>query len=168
MKKTGTKVSIRTLWGLAKSPELSLDDEDLYSLVERETGKDSLRALTQGELDRVARILENQKEQGKRQTAGQKSYERGRPETAAQRHKIYRLTQELGWAENPKRIQGFIQSLFGKGDTVRVCRLEWLTREQCSIVIEALKKMAERKGKEDGEKEVPAADEPGEGGKGTG
>ena len=48
MRKQGTKVSIRTLWGLAKSPELSLDDEDLYSLVERETGKDSLRALTRG------------------------------------------------------------------------------------------------------------------------
>lgn len=65
MRKQGTKVSIRTLWGLAKSPELSLDDEDLYSLVERETGKDSLRALTQGELDRVAQILEIQKDQGK-------------------------------------------------------------------------------------------------------
>lgn len=168
MRKQGTKVSIRTLWGLAKSPELSLDDEDLYSLVERETGKDSLRALTQGELDRVARILEIQKDQGKKQTAGQRSYGRGRPETAAQRRKIYCLTQELGWADNPKRIQGFIQSLFGKGDTVRVYRLEWLTREQCSIVIEALKKMAERKGQEDGEKEVSTDDAEGEGGTGAG
>ena len=101
MRKQGTKVSIRTLWGLAKSPELSLDDEDLYSLVERETGKDSLRALTQGELDRVAQILEIQKDQGKKQTAGQRSYGRGRPETAAQRRKIYCLTQEpcgsTGW-----------------------------------------------------------------------
>lgn len=170
MRKTGPRASIRMLWGLAKSPELSMDDEDLYSLVARETGKESLRALTQGELDRVAKILENQKDKAKVRETGQQAYghDRGRLDTAAQRRKIYRLTQELGWADNPKRIQGFIQSLFGKGDPVTVYRLELLTKGQCSTVIEALKKMVERKEKEDGSEEVQAHDPEAEGNPGTG
>lgn len=40
--------SIRTVWGIAKSPELRLEDEDLYAVVYRETGKESLRKLTGG------------------------------------------------------------------------------------------------------------------------
>ena len=38
--------SIKSLWGLSKSAELGLDDEALYSIIYRETGKDSMRKLT--------------------------------------------------------------------------------------------------------------------------
>ena len=41
--------SIKSLWGLSKSAELGLDDEALYSIIHRETGKDSMRKLTQNE-----------------------------------------------------------------------------------------------------------------------
>ena len=38
--RTGRKQpSIRTLWAIAKSPELHLTDEDLHAVVYRETGK---------------------------------------------------------------------------------------------------------------------------------
>ncbi len=151
MRSNRQAASIRTLWGLAKSPKLSLSDEELYQLVKRETGKDSLRTLTQGELNQVACELEKELDRRGRQEAADRADGQGRPETAAQRRKIYKLTQELGWADNPKRIQGFIRRLFaGKEDTVRIYRLEWLSREQCSLVIEALKQMAERKGIKDG------------------
>ena len=41
--RSGRKLpSIRTLWAIAKSPELGLTDEDLHGVVYRETGKGSL------------------------------------------------------------------------------------------------------------------------------
>ena len=49
--RTGRKQpSIRTLWAIAKSPELHLTDEDLHAVVYRETGKESMKMLTQGEV----------------------------------------------------------------------------------------------------------------------
>ena len=42
--------TIKMLWGLAKSPELSMTDEELHLLVSAHTGKDSIRALNKREL----------------------------------------------------------------------------------------------------------------------
>ena len=45
--RSGRKLpSIRTLWAIAKSPELGLTDEDLHGVVYRETGKGSMKQLT--------------------------------------------------------------------------------------------------------------------------
>lgn len=45
--RSGRKLpSIRTLWAIAKSPELRLSDEDLHGVVYRETGKESMKKLT--------------------------------------------------------------------------------------------------------------------------
>ena len=61
--RTGRKQpSIRTLWAIAKSPELHLTDEDLHAVVYRETGKESMKMLTQGEVNTVARVLQNMKD----------------------------------------------------------------------------------------------------------
>jgi len=54
--------SIRTLWAIAKSPELHLSDEDLHAVVFRETGKESMKKLSQGEINEVARVLQNMKD----------------------------------------------------------------------------------------------------------
>ena len=54
--------SIRTLWAIAKSPELGLTDEDLHAVVYRETGKESMKKLSQGEINTVARVLQNMKD----------------------------------------------------------------------------------------------------------
>ena len=47
---TRKPASIRTLWAIAKSPELHLSDEDLHAVVFRETGKESMKKLSQGDL----------------------------------------------------------------------------------------------------------------------
>ena len=67
--RSGRKLpSIRTLWAIAKSPELRLSDEDLHGVVYRETGKESMKKLTQGEITDVARVLQNMKDSAARST----------------------------------------------------------------------------------------------------
>ena len=61
-KKGRKQPSIRTLWAIAKSSELGMTDDDLHALVFRETGKESIRELTQGQINEVARVLQNMKD----------------------------------------------------------------------------------------------------------
>lgn len=132
--------SIRSIWGLAKSPQLHLSEEDLYALIFRETGKDSIKQLSQSQINDVVRVLQNLKDSvgGIKTTAKKRTDVGGQECTKALRRKIYMLTQELGWNDNGKRIHGFVKKLCS------VERLEWLTTRQCHQVIEALKKMVER------------------------
>ena len=138
--------SIKTLWAIAKSPELALSEDDLHAVVYRETGKESMRQLTQGEIKDLARVLQNMKDSTRplAQKPGKRTDEGGNPQTILQRRKIYMLTGALGWNDTPARLDGFIWRMF------RVSRLEWLTAAQCYKLIEALKKMAEREEKADG------------------
>ena len=134
--------SLRTLWGLAKSPELRLTDEDLHGLVYRETGKESMRTLTQGEVDKLARVLQNMKDGVKRDVNSKRTDEGGDPRTVRQRRKIYTLTEALGWNNDNRRINGFVKRM------THVDRIEWLTPAQANKVIEALKSMvAQKEGK---------------------
>lgn len=141
--RTGHKpASIRTLWAIAKSQELSLSDEDLHAVVYRETGKESMKMLTQGEVNTVARVLQNMKDGTQRPAQDKRTDEGGDPRTANQRRKIYALTETIGWNDDNKRINGLAKKMF------RVDRIEWLTMAQCNKLIEALKVMVERMGKE--------------------
>lgn len=126
--------SLRTVFGLAKSPELQLTDDELHWVCEAHTGKDSLAALNRRELQTLIRVLISMKDK-------QKKVRReaiGNSETAAQRRKIYMLTKELGW-EKQARVNGMCKKMFG------IERIEWLNHEQCSALIEALKSMVKRK-----------------------
>lgn len=137
--KTGRKQpSIRTLWAIAKSPELGLTDDDLHAVVYRETGKDSIRKLTQGELNTVVRVLQNMKDGIKKNAKTKRTDEGGNPRTVEQRRKIYALCEELGWNNDPRRIQGFVKRV------AHVDRLEWLSPEGCEKVIEGLKAILRR------------------------
>ncbi len=138
------QATIRMLWAIAKSPELNLDEENLYAVVSRETGKDSMTKLTQPELNQVARVLQGMKDRAGGRKPAKRTDEGGNPATTAQRRKIYALCGELGWNDNPNRIQGFVKRMSG------IDRIEWLNKKQCAVVIEALKKMAARRGEEDG------------------
>lgn len=131
--------SLRTLWAIAKSPELCLSEEDLHAVVYRETGKESMRKLTQGEVSRLARVLQNMKTSAGRRSDQEPAKEKGNPRTAAQRRKIYALCEELGWNDDPKRIQGFVKRV------THVDHLEWLDGPQCEKVIEGLKAILARK-----------------------
>lgn len=138
--------TIKTIWGLAKSPELALDDDTLYSIVYRETGKDSMRQLSQKEINKVCHALSALKDSAKGKGGSGRTDTGGNKLTKAKRQKIYRLTGELGWNNNNARINGFVKKMFG------VERLEWLNNEQCSKLIEMLKKMVEREtAKKDGD-----------------
>lgn len=134
------KPTIKTLWGIAKSAQLSLTDEELHLLVSAHTGKDSIRALTPGELRLMAGVLGSMKDAASRNEKGRKQA-RGNVGTANQRKKVHRLAEALGW-EKRSRIDGLCRKMFG------VERLEWLDYRQCSKLIEALKCMVER---EDGQ-----------------
>ena len=144
--RTGHKQpSIRTLWAIAKSPELHMTDEDLHAVVYRETGKESIKALTQGQINEVARVLQNMKDGISRSTRPKRTDEGGDARTIQQRRKIYALTESLGWNDNPQRIQGFVKRMTG------VDRLEWLNVAQCEKVIEGLKAILKRQERKEGE-----------------
>ena len=144
--RTGRKQpSIRTLWAIAKSPELHMTDEDLHAVVYRETGKESIKALTQGQINEVARVLQNMKDGASRSTRTKRTDEGGDVRTVQQRRKIYALTEQLGWNNNPQRIQGFVKRITG------VDRLEWLNVAQCEKVIEGLKAILKRQERKEGE-----------------
>lgn len=143
--KTGRKQpSIRTLWAIAKSPELGLTDDDLHAVVYRETGKDSIRKLSQGELNTVVRVLQNMKDGVKKNTHTKRTDEGGNPRTVEQRRKIYALCEELGWNNDPRRIQGFVKRV------AHVDRLEWMGPAQCEKVIEGLKAILRREKAKEG------------------
>lgn len=136
--------SIRTIWGIAKSPELRLDEDELYLLIARVTGKDSLRTLTQGEIDAVCAAL-RQMQGSARGVTQKRTDEGGNARTHGLRRKIYALTGVLGWNNNRARVDGLARRMFG------VEAIEWLTAAQCNKLIEALKKMIERQEAERGE-----------------
>lgn len=136
--------SIRTLWAIAKSPELGLSEEDLHAVVFRETGKESMKKLTQGEINTLARVLQNMKDGVQRDTRSKRTDEGGDPRTERQRRKIYALTEALGWNDDNRRVSGFAKRITG------VDRIEWLTVAQCEKVIEALKAMVARQQKKEG------------------
>lgn len=144
--RTGRKQpSIRTLWAIAKSPELHMTDEDLHAVVYRETRKESMKKLTQGEINTVARVLQNMKDSASGGTRAKRTDVGGDARTIQQRRKIYALTESLGWNDNPQRIQGFVKRMTG------VDRLEWLNVAQCEKVIEGLKAILKRQGQKEGQ-----------------
>lgn len=119
--------TIKTIWGLAKSPELRLEKESLYALIYRETGKESMKKLTNKEIEKVCKALSKLKDYQKPGNVG----------TMKQRQMIYVLSGKLGW--NDERMNAFVKRTFG------VERLEWLNMQQCSNIIEAMKSMVQRK-----------------------
>ena len=135
--------SIKRVWGIAKSPELKLTEEELHLLVQAHTGKDSIKALNKRELQTVIRVLGNMKDSAKKSERGRNRYS-GSEVTENQRKKIYKLTQELGW-DKPTRVNGMCQKMFG------VSAVEWLNYQQCSKLIEALKSMLKRQKEEQDE-----------------
>ena len=105
---------------------------------DKETGKESMKKLTQGEIPDVARVLQNMKDSAARSTGDKRTDEGGNPTTERQRRKIYALTEALGWNNDKRRIEGFVKRMTG------IDRLEWLNTAQCEKVIEGLKAILAR------------------------
>ena len=145
--------TIKMIWGLAKSKELSLSDEDLHLLVQAHTGKESIRALSRRERGTVIGVLQKMKDSA----SGSQRKERmtrGNVATVNQRKKVFKLTEALGW-DKKARVDGMCRKMFG------VARLEWIDYQQCSKLIEALKKMVARKELQD-EKDKCEGNNPGQ------
>ena len=134
------EATIKQVWGIAKCPELKLTDEELHLLVSANTGKDSIKQLNKRELKTMVGVLLNMKDSatGKKR---ERKRSAGNMATVNQRKKIYRLTEELGW-DKPSRLNGMCKRMFD------VDSVEWLSYQQCSKLIEALKNMVERQEKQ--------------------
>lgn len=138
----GREPNLKTIWGIAKSQDLKLTDEELHLVVSAHTGKDSLRQLTKREMNTVVQVLVAMRDSSRRKERGNTKI-RGNTATENQRKKIYCLAKDLGW-DKPARVNGMCMKMFG------VSSVEWLGYQQCAKLIEALKSMVERKEKQDG------------------
>lgn len=130
------ETSIRTIWGLAKSPELHMTDEELHMVVQAQTGKESIRSLTKTEIRRIVYVLAQMKESARGGRRAKMPSASGPTEN--QKRKLYKLMVSTpGW--NEKRIGGLCRRLF------RVDSPEWLDYQQMSKLIEAVKAIQKRK-----------------------
>lgn len=145
------QVTMKQIWGLAKSPELSMTDEELHLLVERETGKTSMKELTARERGRMLHVLiklkdpKTPKDKGRRERYD--AYmRRGPADTEEQRKKIYMTALELGWDDEgiERSLRSMCRRMFSVAD------VSFLDYRQCSALIEALKSMKQRKERADG------------------
>lgn len=121
------KPQIRSIWGLTK--ELGIGEENMYAIMQRLTGKVSMRTLTNQELNLLVLELGRMKD-GHDNREGMASKE--------QIWKIHELEKALGWADNPARLNGFMKKVY------RVERTEWLKNWQAHKLIESLKALVEK------------------------
>ena len=63
--------------------------------------------------------------------------------TNKQKWKINCLVEELGWQDNPKRLEGFIFKETG------IKKIQWLSKRNATKVIMGLEKYLESRGKND-------------------
>ena len=82
--------TIRMLWGIAKSPELGMTDEELHLLVLSHTGKDSIKQLNKRELGVMVSVLAGMKDSSTK-GAKKRKHQTGNPATVNQRKKVYKL-----------------------------------------------------------------------------
>lgn len=131
------KNRLGVLWALAKSPELNFNNDDLHAIVYSITGKESMKNLTDQEITKVANALKSSKDKIDKAIPKYRTDTEGEPDTIQQRKLIWHLTKEVGWGDDPKRIDGFCQRMFKKD-------LKQLDMYQCNTLIESLKKIKER------------------------
>lgn len=118
---------VKKIWAISR--DLGMDKQDVYNVLLRETGKDSMRACTQKELERVLLSL--------RAIQGTDSARKNRA-SKKQLWKLGQLEEQLGWQDEPQRLLGFVKKYY------KVERLEWLTSAQAWRLIESLKKLVEK------------------------
>lgn len=122
-----TPAQIRKLFALAR--ELGLDHEDLRGMAYSLAGAEGVSRLTKGDAMRLIDRLEGRAKKDYRPTAASRQ----------QLHKIDRLAAELGWSDNPRRLEGFVKRTAG------VDKMRWLDYEGASKVIEGMKSMVKQK-----------------------
>jgi len=127
--RTSAPPQIKVIWALGR--KLGLQEDQIRDILRRETGKESMRECSDKELDRV--ILSLRAHQAGENHTGDRA-------TKKQIWKIRAYERELGWQDEPKRLQAFLKKYY------KVEQPEWLTRAQAWRAIESLKKVAARSG----------------------
>jgi hypothetical protein len=113
----------------ASARENGIDNVLLHDMLRQMFQKDSVKELTKFEaMDLIDKIVG--KKNIRKPTKGRAS--------AEQVEKIRALERELGWNNNPKRLNAFIRKY------ARTEQLHWLTDVQASNIIEALKKLVDK------------------------
>ena len=138
-----SKEQIKNIWGFSK--DVGVDKDNLYCMIERISKKDSMRKMTKLQANKLIReliVLKDNNKKVKNRSSKRRTDTGGNKNTQLQRKKIYSLTAILGWNDNNNRINGFVKRMF------KVDRIEWLSEDDCSKLIEILKKMIIRQGKE--------------------
>lgn len=141
--KKNTHMSIKTIWGIAKSEELHLSSDNLHEIVYAQVGKEHISQLTQREIGIIVCYLTGLRDSVLR-AEGNKVHAivKGNTATINQRKKIYKLTEGLG-SKGKQRVKGLCLKMF------QVDAVEWLNYQQCSKLIEAIKAILERESKEE-------------------
>lgn len=122
-----SQAQMRRIWAMAR--EQHMDKDMLHDLVANVTGSNSISSLSKKQGVKVIEALSR---------IGQSGHDRPDRASKEQIWKIRQYEKELGWDDNPKRLEGFIKR-YGSVD-----KPEWLTPAKAWRVIEALKKMAAR------------------------
>ena len=138
-----SKEQIKNIWGFSK--DVGVDKDNLYCMIERISKKDSMRKMTKKQANRLIReliVLKDNNKKVKNRSSKRRTDTGGNKNTQLQRKKIYALTAILGWNDNNNRINGFVKRMF------KVDRIDWLDETQCNKLIEILKQMIIRQGKE--------------------
>ena len=138
-----SKEQIKNIWGFSK--DVGVDKDNLYCMIERISKKDSMRKMTKMQANRLIReliVMKDNNKKVKNRLAKRRTDTGGNKNTQLQRKKIYSLTGILGWNDNNNRINGFVKRMF------KVDRIDWLDETQCNKLIEILKQMIIRQGKE--------------------
>lgn len=119
--------TLKHIWGLAKQQGMS--KEEVYTIVYRETGKEHMSDCTDRQLEQVVKAI-----------IAIKDINAQRPGMATKRQiwKIHELEKELGWTDNPKRLQAFVEKYY------HVPTLEWLRFEQAIACIDSLKNVLKK------------------------
>jgi len=113
----------RKIWATAR--QLNMDSEAVHNLVYMVTAQESLKELSKDEAIRVINEME-------RRINGDDKFryvrtKQGRPVAMISKEQLWKIDQlvkQLGWDNNPKRIQGFCRK-YAKTDDPR-----WLTKQQ--------------------------------------
>ena len=137
-----SKEQIKNIWGFSK--DVGVDKDNLYCMIERISKKDSMRKMTKMQANRLIReliVMKDNNKKVKNRSSKRRTDTGGNKNTQLQRKKIYSLTAILGWNDNNNRINGFVKRMF------KVDRIEWLSEDDCSKLIEILKKMIIQQGK---------------------
>ena len=121
-----TYAQIKKIYAAAQQKGIEIvtgsHDDELHNIVHTVTGKKSIGKLSKGEAISVIDRIEGEPIIGaNRATAKQIGY-------------IRDLIKQLGWDNNPKRLEGFIRKY------TKIDKLEWITGRNASNIIEGLKR----------------------------